>query len=472
MENKLTVSDEKIVLTSPDEKYKTLIKPIRDSFLDNIINNVDASIYSPTDVEFNWRERISPINELKKIFTEWAKDWIKNLGDFKYVYVTNGNSESLNDLFSRTTDIAFNSKDYSYYASWHQHTKKSHRCLINPEKTNEMVVSWPGYSNGDDTELKFARECSPEKLHLDCAYLGLTEPPTEPLDAVEFETVSVSFSKTLSIPYNRIGLLFSKKPIAGFEVLSKVFYVNLAGVKLATEIMKKMPVTYWWDTYGGSKLESLCERSFIKPTKCILFAYDTFERRIGISSYWKAEKFFYQYVSIDENTYSGILKEIQAFYESHPIPESYFKIINCYEVLEALPTFKAWCIQNKLPRPLKVAYISTPPNTKQSPHKDDGTQLLALNFPVYNCKDLVTKMWNEDNLSSIKLTTAGTRIPYYRYLVGDEQPAQQYVLGDPVILNIKKVHSVINSSDLPRVSLSFRFERDPWEIVENMKLVK
>jgi hypothetical protein len=462
------VSDERRDFNRPDEKYKLLIKPIRDEFLQSIIQEMGSDVYSPVDAEYNWRERTKPINELKEVFIEWSKDWFKNLNEFKYVYVTNGNSESLNELFHRTTDIAFKNTDYSYYSHWHQFSRKPHRVIITPEKTNEMVVSWPGYSNGDDTELAFARQCSPEKLHLDCAYLGLTEPPTDPVDATEFETISVSFSKTLAIPYNRIGLLFSKRPIAGFEVLSRVFYANLSGVKMATEIMKRMPITYWWDNYG-CKLETVCKKYDLVPTKCILFAYDVHNRRLGISAYWKAESFYRQYVSIDENTYADIKKEIQAFYETHPIPDSYFKIINCYEVMEALPSFKKWCLANRLPSPVKVAYISTPPNTRQSPHKDDGPELLGLNFPVANYDQVTTDMWDEGKLSSVRLTTKGTYIPYYRYLVNGIEPEASYVLSKPVILNIKKVHSVNNTTDLPRVSLSFRFERDPWEIVENMK---
>lgn len=445
-----------------DEFYKTLIKPIRDDFISNIIREANTiEMYSPWDREFHWKERWDPAAKLKKLATQWASNWLINLSkrNFPYVYIMNGNSNSLDELFRRTDNIAFKRGDYSYYAEWFKKTGKQCQILEEPKSVDDIVVSWPGYSQGDRTELDFALKCNPQRLHLDCAYLGLAVP--DQIDVGNFETVSVSFSKSLSIPYNRISLLYSKKEIPELEILNRIGYVNLSAVNLATTLLEKMPPTYWWDTYGNN-IEKICARYNLTPTKSIMFAYDKHGRRLGLAPYWNAEIFYCN--SLRVGNFDDIKKEIDQFYIDNPIPDSYFKIIDCRKVLEALPSFKKWCTANKI-NPIKVAYISTPPNTRQSPHKDDGDEILAINFPVINNNEVVTELWDEDGLSSIKLMTKGTYIPYYRYLVSGIKPQASYILDKPTILNIKKVHSVVNNTDKPRVSLSFRFYNDPWHLV-------
>jgi hypothetical protein len=455
-------ADEHRDLNHIDEFYKTLIKPIRDDFISGIIGEANKlETYSPWDKEFNWRERWDPKEKLKKLATQWASNWLINLTkrNFPYVYIMNGNSNSLDELFRRVDNIAFKQGDYSYYSQWFKKTGKQCQILEEPRSVDEMVVSWPGYSQGDRTELDFALQCNPTRLHLDCAYLGLVEP--DQIDVTKFETISLSLSKSLSIPYNRVSILYSKKEIPELEILNRIGYVNLAGVNLANILLEKVPHDYWWSNYGN-KIEKLCINHELTPTKSILFAYDKNGRRLGLAPHWHAETFYSEYLHID--TFNDIKKEIDQFYIDNPIPDSYFKIINCYKVMEALPSFKKWCIDNKL-TPIKVAYISTPANTRQSPHKDDGEEILAVNFPVVNNDEVVTEQWDESGLASIKLMTKGTYIPYYRYLVSGVTPNASYILDKPVILNIKKVHSVVNNTDKPRVSLSFRFYNDPWHLI-------
>jgi hypothetical protein len=455
-------ADEYRDLNHIDEFYKTLIKPIRDDFISSIINEANKpETYSPWDNQFNWAERHRPIIKLKRLTTKWASNWLIGLSNrnFPYIYIMNGNSHSLDELFRRVDNIAFKKNDYTYYSQWHFRQGKQYQVLEKPQPVSDMVVSWPGYSNGDSTELDFALQCNPERLHLDCAYLGLAEP--NQIDVSRFETISISFSKSLSIPYNRISVLYSKNPIPELEILNKIGYVNLSGVNLANALLEKVPHDYWWNNYGN-KIEKLCANHDLTPTKSILFAYDKSGRRLGLAPHWYAESFYSDYINVD--LYDDIKKEIDQFYIDNPVPDSYFKIINCHKVMEALPSFRKWCEINKL-TPIKVAYISTPPNKRQSPHKDDGQEILAINFPVINNDGVITEQWDEDGLSSIKLMTKETHIPYYRYLVSGVEPQASYILNKPVILNVKKVHSVVNNTDKPRVSLSFRFYSDPWHLI-------
>lgn len=270
-------------MQSTDDFYRRLIKPIRDDYVKEIISSIDAIDYSPYDQELNWRERSMPIRQLREKFTEWSSPLIKGLDQFPFMYIMNGNTDSLNLLFNTIKNIAWKKGDYSYYKHWHDATGKPYQELESPTSVTDFLVTWPGYSMGDNSELDFALKCNASRLHLDCAYLGLVEP--KELDASIFETASFSFSKTLAIPYNRISILFSKKEIPEISLLNKLGYVNLAGVKIANQLLKHISLSYWWDKYGGQQLKNLCATNNLTASKSILFAYEN-EKRIGLAPYW------------------------------------------------------------------------------------------------------------------------------------------------------------------------------------------
>jgi hypothetical protein len=268
---------------STKDFYRKLIKPIRNTYVSALIDQVDANIYSPYDKELSWEERISPITELKNSFLEWSKDSISGLDQFPYMYVMNGNTDSLNVIFSNADNMAWQKGDYSYYNYWHTIQRKQHQELTEPQSVSNIVVSWPGYSWGNSDQLEFAKQCNATSMHLDCAYLGLVKPAR--IDASIFDTASFSFSKSLAIPYNRISLLFSKKEIPSLVIMNKLGYVNLSGVKLATHLLKNISPNYWWDTYS-SKLDELCIKNNLRKTDCILFAYNE-DQRVSLAEYWK-----------------------------------------------------------------------------------------------------------------------------------------------------------------------------------------
>lgn len=270
-------------MQSNDDFYRKLIKPVRDSVLNNIINSISSNDFSPYDKELNWAERAIPIVKLKKNFLAMSSNSLKGLESFPHMYVMNGNTDSLIALFCRTKTMSWQQGDYSYYKYWHTTSNKSYNELTTPEKVEDFVFTWPGYSQGNKKELDFALACDADRLHLDCAYLGLTTPDS--IDTTVFETVSVSFSKTLAIPYNRISLLFSKNELHEYSLLNRLGYVNLAGVHIANKIMEAIPATYWWDKYGDI-YKQMCKDKNLIPTDCLLFAYDK-GNRVGTAPYWQ-----------------------------------------------------------------------------------------------------------------------------------------------------------------------------------------
>lgn len=270
-------------MQSTDDIFRKLIKPLRDEYVQSVLRDIDVEDFSPWDRHLNWGERMGPIKRLRDQFTSWSSSWLKGLEDFQHMYVVNGNTDALNILFGRHKNIAWREGDYSYYKYWHNATGRTFHELTQPRAIEDLVVTWPGYSNGGREEVDFALTCGAARLHLDCAYLGLTKPDT--LDLSPFHTASFSFSKTLSIPYNRVAVMFSRTEITECSILNKLGYVNLGGVRLVNRLLDKIPVDYWWNTYGG-RLADLCSSNGLTSTNCILFAYNG-SSRIALAPYWK-----------------------------------------------------------------------------------------------------------------------------------------------------------------------------------------
>jgi hypothetical protein len=270
-------------MQSQDEYYRSRIKPLRDDFISSIIASATDAITSPYDKEFNWAERLGPMKRLQVTTLKWCSNWLIGLDKFPHMYVTNGNTDYLLGLFNRTNKLSWKKDDYSYYQHWHEVTGKPYTELTEPADVDDLVVSWPGYNYGNNMEVEFANQCTAKRRHLDCAYLGVVKPIT--LDVSDYETVGISFSKTLAIPYNRIGVCFSKTEIKDIDILNKIGYVNLSGVKLATHLMNNLPPDYFWNNYGGDRLLDLCKKHGLTPTDSILIAFEN-EKRIGLAPYW------------------------------------------------------------------------------------------------------------------------------------------------------------------------------------------
>ena len=265
--------------------YNSLIKPIRDRRINDLIKEVNHSLMSPWDKELNFSERLQPISKFKDLLIDWAGGYLSGLGDFPHWYVVNGNTEYLNHIigFGKGT-VGWKSGDYSYYPHIAQTMRRSFKSLDSPSQIDELITSWPGYLNGDSTELDFSVLCTVEKRHLDVAYLGLT-PPIK-VDLSPFSTVGISLSKSLAIPFNRVAMVFSREEIPTLSMMNRIGYINLSGVNLASHLLANIEPGYLWNTYHHAYQEVM-ESNGLRSTNCILVAYDQKGNRIGTAPFMR-----------------------------------------------------------------------------------------------------------------------------------------------------------------------------------------
>lgn len=167
--------------------------------------------------------------------------------------------------------------------------------------------------------------------------------------------------------------------------------------------------------------------------------------------------------TLDIADFEKIKEEIAVFNQTMPSDPGRFNIIDNDTTLSLLPSIVKWFEENNL-EVKQIAYISVGPNTVQQAHIDSGEPSLALNFPVINCEHVITQFLEFIKEDLTIQYTLGTNLPYYHYNSFDKTIIGELRLMQPTLLNVKMPHRVVNNTNLERISLSFRFKKDPWHL--------
>ncbi len=276
--------------------WTKLIKPIRDDRINSIIENLEVYQTSTWDRDFTFAERLLPKQKLFYTFTNWIRNYVTGLESFQERYVCNGNTDSINHIFmERKFNRVFTlDNEYSYYG-YLCHTLGITKIVFNEDElgkitTNDLVcITYPNSYNGKEENRSAIIKKLQERnipIYIDVAYCGLTTPFHLDLVANENTYFSFTFSKTMSIGFNRIGLMFTGRSIPGLEIMNKIGYINLSGVHLANALMEALPCDYMYKTYS-SQYENICKEMNLTPTDCILYGHDAYGQKYCISELYK-----------------------------------------------------------------------------------------------------------------------------------------------------------------------------------------
>jgi len=279
-----------------NQYYNKLTKPIRDSKITEILKSIDTTKIFPADVEFNFKERLAVKNELISQFIPWVGNFLNGLSAFTHKYIANGNSDALNMVFMKKgfNRVCFLKNEYSYYSYLCKTLNIEYLELETFEinllsSTDLFLISLPSSYDGSSTErIEMINQLQQAGMNIfiDIAYCGLTDPFYLNLTSTKNTVVSFTFSKSSSLSYNRIALMFSDSEIPSLEIMNKIGYVNLAGANAAIAIMKSIPVDYFYINYKD-QYEDICKSQNITPTKCILFGHDQNNDKFCTTPYYK-----------------------------------------------------------------------------------------------------------------------------------------------------------------------------------------
>lgn len=96
-------------------------------------------------------------------------------------------------------------------------------------------------------------------------------------------------------------------------------------------------------------------------------------------------------------------------------------------------------------------------------YRPRNDNILAINIPLINCQDSITELWETDE-SNNKVSHTPDGNPYIIISKDKCTKIAEFVLDKPVVFNTDIPHSVKNLSSKPRIAISLRFTKDPWNL--------
>lgn len=173
--------------------------------------------------------------------------------------------------------------------------------------------------------------------------------------------------------------------------------------------------------------------------------------------------FIYRYLMPDN--WFRIKIDLLNFYRNNPTSGNTFLVMTLEQVLPQIPEIAKWFDSLNL-KIDTIAYISTKSLFMQQTHIDSGPQFLAINFPIHNCDIAETHFYAFDKQFLKKTKTPTTNTDFFAYENTNLVDVGHFTLTQPVLLNVKMPHSIINKTQDDRISLSFRFQEDPWFLTQ------
>ena len=166
--------------------------------------------------------------------------------------------------------------------------------------------------------------------------------------------------------------------------------------------------------------------------------------------------FYWQYCDVPEED----TKFIQNMYkENLPSNSDFFQ-----EIIIPIKTFMNIKIEKAVL--IQVAPFSNCPIHADHPVDIEVKCKLALNIPLENCENSVTRLWDiAGQHTEVKYTSNNARYHYYDPALCKK--ITEFHLTEPVLFDTTVPHSVHNMSDKWRRAISLRFESDPWHLVNN-----
>lgn len=194
------------------------------------------------------------------------------------------------------------------------------------------------------------------------------------------------------------------------------------------------------------------------------------------------ENFLFKTISISDDLFSEIIDEIKNYHDeiitnnvkpagisSH---ETVYNV-NINHMMIRCPILLKYLVSLTRSRIYGIKFNYAFPGKKQIPHIDYVTKdyklttesYLALNFPVENCDS--TRVYFCEPVGEIyqEFRYSGEG---YRAKVGIHDNwniLAEYYLTQPTIINTNVYHNIENFTDRIRISLSIRFEKNPWHLL-------
>ena len=181
--------------------------------------------------------------------------------------------------------------------------------------------------------------------------------------------------------------------------------------------------------------------------------------------------------------YKLITHRLQQFVKSNDLVNeksrsSFLTKFDTSTIHKAIPELSDLFAQYGLDDILYVCIIRAKRGIPVYPHRDvlpleqqltGPKRVVAVNWPIFNCNNTFTAFYNEK--PNIKNTSDGAKllgsgIDYFKYDLDQITETHRIKIEAPTAFRFDRIHAVINDTDQDRLTASFRFESNHWELFE------
>ena len=141
-----------------------------------------------------------------------------------------------------------------------------------------------------------------------------------------------------------------------------------------------------------------------------------------------------------------------------------FNHINLADLLAACPLLAQWFNTQDLTPRIAALILFPPGSDQEGTHTDSESDYLALNWGLANLEATWTAFYRLRSGDPVIKTQPLGR-PWQHYPSADLEEIGRVNLVKPTVINAGVPHCVHNPTGDTRISMSFRFDRNPWHLV-------
>lgn len=178
----------------------------------------------------------------------------------------------------------------------------------------------------------------------------------------------------------------------------------------------------------------------------------------------------YSYLNWDE-PFEEYTKHLQRFVKSTGFIEkgTFFNPVGAARVYHAVPSLRDLFERHNIHdfhsmAVIRVLPASVAPNFPHTDVMPSPDQKVAINWPVFNCENTYTCFYEEKPTANPQLVKLNNGLPYKKYSYDDVIETHRIKINKPVALRYDILHAVVNETSNVRITVSFRFETNHWEL--------
>jgi hypothetical protein len=165
-------------------------------------------------------------------------------------------------------------------------------------------------------------------------------------------------------------------------------------------------------------------------------------------------------------------KQLQNFIKTTGFIEkgTFFNPVGAARLYDAIPEFEELFHRHNLEDFQALAVIRALPASvaPNFPHTDimpSPDQKIAINWPVFNCDETYTCFYEKKPNAQPNVVKLPNGLPYSKYDYDSVIETHRIKLDKPVALRYDVLHAVENNTDRVRITASFRFKTNHWELL-------